>query len=175
VLVGFGVRLRGPGLGKGRGCCGRGGAVLSREERSEGRRLWARQNWVAADGLAEGERRPCWRWVASRAGLWARRGATASPEGSGVGGGGAPARYASRGRGREHPRLTPGEPRAGALASRNRPCLAGPHPPGPVLPSPRTVQHPVRSLLSFWEAVSDVSWLGPRFLLGNFSRNFNPY
>lgn len=49
---------------------------MSREERSEGRRLWARQNWVAADGLAEGERRPCWRWVASRAGLWARRGAT---------------------------------------------------------------------------------------------------
>lgn len=49
---------------------------MSREERSEGSRRWARHNWVAADGLAEGERRPCWRWVASRAGLWGRRGAT---------------------------------------------------------------------------------------------------
>lgn len=54
---------------------------MSREELSEGRRLWARRNWVAADGLAEGERRPCWHWVASRAGLWGRRGATlAVPE-----------------------------------------------------------------------------------------------
>lgn len=88
------------------------------------------------------------------------RGNAGCPEGSGVGGGGAPARYARRCRGREHPRLTPGEPRVGALASRNRPCLAGPHPPGPVLPSPRTMQHPVRSLLSFWEAVVMFPGLG---------------
>ena len=100
------------------------------------------------------------RRVASRAGLWGGRGATAplTPDeeievahcqressgatycagckaGENLGGPG----WAGRG--------------LGALPARNRPCLSGPHPPAQVLLSPQTVLNPVPNLPSVWSTV----------------------
>lgn len=68
------------------------------------------------------------------------------------------------GRGSQHPRVAHDEQRAGALAARNRPCLASPHPswPGAAESTNRVASCAVFTFPL--EGGGDVSWLGPRFL-----------
>lgn len=130
---------------------------------------------MAADGLAEGESRPCWRRVASRAGLWGGRGATlAIPKALGLEVEGRLRGVRAAGPGREHYAAAHGEPRWGA--GRAEPTLPGkstPSWPGVAKSANRAASWAVFAFPL--EGGGDVSWRGPRLLLSNFSRNFSPY